>query len=337
MPFPENLKKSFDEFRKKKYAIWVGMALTTIICIILLTTLLAYFCFMALAIALLAYGIPYFFGLRSKKKLAIFGLVLFLILGIALGTSSYMRYDGHPGDVVSSQDNVMVNGTVTPYRGTSLTTYQFSVELVGGTPSSQVRVNITDLMSTLPSLNLSMTPQSPVSGGYRYVANTTVWEGLFAYNFLVYNGTWTATSYGYGPLSMETGRFFTQLLSSGIMGVFLNIAILFFLFLILSWWMEAFKVRREKLQKEAAEKKSKDGKTAEEGKGEPAKPGKGKTVEKFVCSECGADVPADAKKCPQCGEPFEEDKGEYICTECGAKVKESDAKCWNCGKELKTK
>jgi ribosomal protein L40E len=27
--------------------------------------------------------------------------------------------------------------------------------------------------------------------------------------------------------------------------------------------------------------------------------------EGFVCSECGADVPADAKKCPKCGEKFD--------------------------------
>ncbi len=337
MPFPEDLKKRFDEFRKKKYAIWIGLALTTVICIVLLTTLLAYFCFMALAVALLAYGIPYYFGLKSKKKLAIFGLVLFLILGVALGTSSYLRWDGYQGNMVSSEDNVLVNGTVTPYRGTSLTTYQFSVTVVGGTNSSQVRVNISDLMSTLPSQNLSMTPQSPVSGGYRFVANTTVWEGFFAYRFLMNNGTWTATSYEYGPLSMETGRFFTQLLSSGIMGVFLNIAILFFLFLVLSWWMEAFRARKDRVQKEAAGKKAKKGEAAEQVKGGPAKPGKGKTVEKLVCSECGAEVPTDAKKCPQCGEPFEEEGGESICTECGAKVKETDAKCWNCGKEFKTK
>jgi rubrerythrin len=29
------------------------------------------------------------------------------------------------------------------------------------------------------------------------------------------------------------------------------------------------------------------------------------TDEGFVCSECGADVPAEAKVCPKCGEKFD--------------------------------
>jgi len=29
-------------------------------------------------------------------------------------------------------------------------------------------------------------------------------------------------------------------------------------------------------------------------------------TEKFVCSACGAEVPADATECPQCGDKFDE-------------------------------
>jgi predicted amidophosphoribosyltransferase len=68
----------------------------------------------------------------------------------------------------------------------------------------------------------------------------------------------------------------------------------------------------------------------------------GSKVEKLVCSECGTEVPADAKVCPQCGEKFEEDEkkpekattGEMICSECGKTVKETDESCWNCGKKF---
>ena len=31
----------------------------------------------------------------------------------------------------------------------------------------------------------------------------------------------------------------------------------------------------------------------------------GNVEEGFVCSECGADVPADATVCPKCGEKFD--------------------------------
>ncbi|KQM12607.1 hypothetical protein AOA80_01445 [Methanomassiliicoccales archaeon RumEn M1] len=62
-------------------------------------------------------------------------------------------------------------------------------------------------------------------------------------------------------------------------------------------------------------------------------------VEKFVCSECGADVPANAKACPQCGESFDDEpqtsgKDKFECSECGATVDEGARTCWNCGKEF---
>jgi ribosomal protein L40E len=70
-------------------------------------------------------------------------------------------------------------------------------------------------------------------------------------------------------------------------------------------------------------------------------------VEKFICSECGAEVPADAKECPQCGERFEVEgvpetkppeepakKGSFICSECGAEVSGEDDVCPNCGERF---
>jgi len=73
-------------------------------------------------------------------------------------------------------------------------------------------------------------------------------------------------------------------------------------------------------------------------------PGRGGTEEKFICSECGAEVLSSASKCPQCGEKFDESKDEpvtpvkkkdeFVCTECGATVDEKAKTCWNCGKEF---
>ena len=82
-------------------------------------------------------------------------------------------------------------------------------------------------------------------------------------------------------------------------------------------------------------------------------------VEYTICSECGAEVPADARKCPKCGADFNEETEEehiqvteeemaaeqkaieaakeddsFECSECGAKVP-SDAKvCPKCGAEF---
>ena len=85
-------------------------------------------------------------------------------------------------------------------------------------------------------------------------------------------------------------------------------------------------------------------------------------VEYIECSECGAEVPADARRCPKCGASFDEEteevhvqvteeelktevqaraaaetesEGEYFeCSECGAKVPADANKCPKCGAEF---
>jgi len=65
----------------------------------------------------------------------------------------------------------------------------------------------------------------------------------------------------------------------------------------------------------------------------------------FECSECGAEVPNDAKECPKCGVPFDEEEIEVIhadgtvevttetfeCSECGAEVPITATFCPKCG------
>jgi Predicted ATP-dependent serine protease len=65
----------------------------------------------------------------------------------------------------------------------------------------------------------------------------------------------------------------------------------------------------------------------------------------FECSECGAEVPNDAKECPKCGVPFDEEEIEVVhadgtvevtnetfeCSECGAVVPVTATFCPKCG------
>ncbi|MDI6916254.1 MAG: zinc ribbon domain-containing protein [Thermoplasmatales archaeon] len=52
--------------------------------------------------------------------------------------------------------------------------------------------------------------------------------------------------------------------------------------------------------------------------------------EKFVeCSECGATIPATAKKCPRCGTEFEEEVVK--CSQCGSFIPRSAENCPKCG------
>ncbi|MDH7508311.1 MAG: zinc-ribbon domain-containing protein [Methanomassiliicoccales archaeon] len=331
MSFQEELRKRLEAFKTKKYALPAIILLTFVLSAILLLFLWYYLCFISIVIALIAYGLPKYFGLKSLKKLALFGIVLFLVLGISFGIKSYYDFTGYGGDVVSSENGFLVNGTVTPYRGNASTIYHFEVTLINGTNESRVQVNITDLWTYAPSLIVNMTPLYEVDDGYVFSTDVALWEGVFEYQF---SSNGTMTYWGFGPLSVPDDVLFQQLLYTRLLIVFLQIGVLFYLFLALTWWMDTSKARREQLRKEREEKGKSGDKKAPEKEGEAGRTDKGKLVEKFVCSECGAEVPPDAKKCPQCGERFEDEEEEMICANCGAKVKHSDEKCWNCGKEF---
>jgi ribosomal protein L40E/energy-coupling factor transporter transmembrane protein EcfT len=331
-------KKRLDEFSRKKYAVPIGLALTIVITTLLLV-FLWYECFSLILIAIVAYAIPFYLGLKNRKKLALFGVVLFIILGLAFTASSFYTFKGFEGSTVGSDNNILINGKVAPYQGDASTTYAFSVLFVGDNGTGQVWTNISNVWpGDVDSINETMVKFGPEPGGYVFVLNKTLPKGIYQYHFVALSGSdYVRTStWAIGPLAVSDEVLFEQLLYTRMVVVWLEIGTLFYMILALTWWMDSSKKRTEELRKRMEEdKKTKDASKQKIGKESAVgKPGtKKKTVEKFVCSECGEEVPADAKKCPRCGEPFEEE-AELICTSCGAKVKESDKKCWNCGKEF---
>ena len=332
-----NFKKMFDDFKKKKYAIPIGLVITVLVATLLIV-FLWYECFSLILIAILAYAIPYYFGMKNRKKLAIFGVGLFLFLGLTFTVSSFYAFKNLEGSTISSDNNILINGTVSPYQASPPAVYTFSVVFVGDIANVTVRVNITNAWpGNVDDINVTMVPLRPTPGGYIFVLDESLPEGIYQYHFVANdtNGSnYVRTStWAIGPLSVSDEVLFQQLLYTRMMAVWLEVATLFYMILALTWWMDSSKKRSEELRKRLGEdKKTKSVTKPQKGK-ETKTEDKKKTVEKLVCSECGAEVPTDAKKCPQCGESFEEEN-ELICTECGAKVKESDKKCWNCGKEF---
>jgi ribosomal protein L40E len=73
------------------------------------------------------------------------------------------------------------------------------------------------------------------------------------------------------------------------------------------WWTRrARRMRRQQLEKWEKEHEKADGEKPKEASKVPSlASAMGKDDESFVCSECGADVPADAAVCPKCGEKFD--------------------------------
>jgi len=325
-------KERFEEFKKTKWAVPVGLVLTIIVCVVILITTW-YMCFSYAIIAILAFAIPYYFCMVDLKKLAIFGLGLFLILGVAFGVYSADYYKSLEGDAVWSPNGILTNGTMESMGGD---TFQYKVLVENGTGSEQVVVIVEGNWGSEITYNETMDPfGSPTSDGQYYIKNLTLADNdLYFYGYGTnFTGEdaegWTYTYRGTGPIRVPYTDFVVSWILSDILVVFLNIAILYYILLGIVFWTKSSKRRYAEMQKERDQLALP--------KEEP--PG---SEERFVCSNCGVEVPPDAKECPQCGEPFddEEDKreeplGEMKCPECGATLTENDRKCWNCGKKLK--
>lgn len=322
MESSDGLKKWFEDFKKTKYAVPISLILTFVItCAVLVTTY--YMCFSYAAVSVIAFGIPYYFGLKSIKKLAVFGITLFLFLGLAFGVYSFYEWKGMEGKPVGSESGLLTNGTMTRLDAD---TFQYSVFVVGGNGSEEVRVVTESQWAESVTYNLTLVPLGPPTAlGQLYVNNTTLPEGLYFYHFELNAGSeWLKSDYGIGPINISDGDFLIAMLFSRIMLVFLNIALLYYILLGLIYWSKSSRKRYEEIKKEKEEPRTSTKKEDEQVQAE----------EKFVCSECGAEVPPDATECPQCGEPFEEEKETMICGSCGAEVDSDAESCWNCGKRF---
>jgi len=316
-------KESFNNFRKQKYAVPAGLALTVLLTLAL-TLYAISICFIPMLIALVAYGIPYYFGLKSRKKLAVFGTILILFLGIVFGLNIFYYIQGYDGSVIHSENNELIAGQVSPVKGLPADSYNFTVEVSNGTSASIVYLLAINGDSTI-TLNYSMTYVG-MDGSNAIFSKTVnnLTEGIYQFQYQgLIAGGYVLTDAALGPIAMSSDAVLTNYLYYGIVfiGLF-QIGMLFYLLLVLTWWMDRSKAKAAEFDKaRKTEKKDAAGQNV---------------VDKFICSECGADVPIDAKECPRCGEKFE-DAVERECPFCKAKVLESDVKCWNCGKALPKK
>lgn len=340
----ESFKERFEEFKKTKWAIPTALVLTTVVTATVLLTAW-YLCFSYALITVLAFAIPYYFGFKNLKKLALFGLVLFLILGVLFGIYSAGYYRGLEGSPVESSDGLLTNGT---FEQTGASQYQYTVLLTGGNGSEHVALIIEDEWVSRIAFNETMDPWgSPTSDGQVYVKNMTLDKtDLYGYFFATETTEkWVFTSFaGIGPIRVPDTDFYVSWIISDLLVVYLNIAVLFFILLGLVWWTKSSREKYERMKEERDEMALP--KTKEES---PIEEVGTVTEEKFVCSECGVEVPPDASECPQCGESFEEEEAKVEqekeakvkekeglkCPACGADLFETDKKCWNCGKKLK--
>jgi len=310
--------------RQSKMSIWVGMALALLVTVSLTLTVQLWLaqvvCLLPILVALLAYYIPTYFGLKDRKRLAVFGLVLFLVIGLSLGGALYSTVANYDVQDVSSDDNLLVGGTVSPSHVEPGDPLQFSVVLTSGDNSSDVYLllyNNWGEPEDNPNLTMAFSHSSSLGAVYTY-NTSSLEEGIYYFQYGVDGTTWSETPQSFGPVNADLNKVLSNSLMSGTVYSFYSMAVLFYILILLTWWMDRSKKKIFEMEQKRAQTKDKKVKDAKD--------------EKFVCSDCGAEVPGEADKCPSCGASFEDD--DIKCPQCSAKLLKSDTKCWNCGKKL---
>ena len=317
-----NLK--WQEFRKSKLGLAFGIVLAFLLSYLLLLYGGLLICLPTILVAVILYFIPRYFGLVSRKKLVVVALVMMVLLGMASGYTVFLVVKDIQPEPVSDDDDFLTQGTVTPFRGSGSDIYNFTVTVTSEnvSASSEVWVNLFDYFNTafLKRINLTHSFNGTSEGSMVFYERVELSNSIYRHNFN-YNqsaDTVVTTKTGWGPTMLSESELLGLELYYNTLYVVVNVGLWFAFVIMATWWMESSKKKVEAAQKQKKEAEAKV------------------SQEKFVCSECGADVPVDAKECPQCGEKFEDEaRGPEKCPSCGKEAAPGATNCWNCGKELK--
>lgn len=292
MATPETSNK-WQEFRKSRLGLVFGLVLTALLTLVLMLYGGYVFCFAPLLVAVILYLVPKYFGLKGMKKIALFGIVLLVVVGLIIGFTFFLILKDTQPAAVSSSDGILTEGRVDPFRAPEGSYFNYSVVLSGGNDTPAVWVTTYDYFASNAAKMYNLTGSYNLTEGKRvfYLEKTipkSVYRFAFTYRLAGTNDT-TSTSSAWGPFMVTDQDILVHELYYNVLYVVVNGGLWFAFVLMAAWWMESSKKRMEKLQKRKAQEKA----TAE-------------SKDKFVCSECGADVPGDAKECPQCGEKFDD-------------------------------
>lgn len=321
------LKGLFNQFLKTPFAIPAAIGISAGV----YTLVLMYvgtICLANIITPLVMLGVFWQFGLRSVKKLLIVGAVTCLALSGVWNVYSVDYYQHIDQQVASSDNRTIVDGIVTPVFGGKTTEFNFTMTVAANVTTTTIS-NVTLLIADLNiagsrahnyTMLLDETTSTNTSRHYYYVVNVGKpvnifvfgakldgeWE--FAFNQNPQKGSPVPISYVEGPIYKDTGAVSTHLIPLSLYASFVIVFPIFALLLLMVWWTKrARRMRVEAFEKAVAEreKETKDVPKVETKVSLARAMGTDKAEGGFVCSECGADVPADAKVCPKCGEKFD--------------------------------
>lgn len=327
----EALKAMLKDFSKTPYIYPVAIAIAAAVYYLVLVYATG-ICLIGLVTPLILLGFLWMFGVKGVKRLVIIGLVAVVVLSLVwLGVFTAHYLNVQPEICTSEDYRTLTNGICTPLHGPSGQVYNFTLEIHPNAtaPVNKVFKNVTVAVSSVEfpgglyeNHTMLLDRSRSTNDTLVYYHDTTVKSAVniflfwaeYPNNTVEIGAVWSSVgvaSFPEGPISTDTGAILLTLIPYAFIQTLLNMYVPFILIVGMIWWTRrARKMREQQIEKwklEEAEKEAAQPRTAglkvpSVAKAKGTSKGTGET---FVCSECGADVPADATVCPNCGEKFD--------------------------------
>lgn len=322
--FPQNIIKAwkdlFEKFKKKPLlTIPAGAVLIGLVYYLMLTYAMGS-CLVTMLPPFLMLAIFWLLDVKRGRMLLLAGALgataMFLVstllfLGVYASVEPTTAYSDDSAQLLR-------DGMVTPFEGDSQTAFNYTVSVyVNESVSiSEAKVLIIDMVyGDIRNETMLPGPRNDTSAQYYYT--TTVSDPINGYVFWVnVSGTWYLASdhdegtdiAATGPMHTDTFELTKLVLYLSAIQAYLQFYGIYALLVGMIWWTRrARRMREKQYEKWEAKRKEEEAKTPRD---EAKVPSLSKAMgleadDSFVCSECGADVPADATECPKCGEKFE--------------------------------
>jgi len=326
-------KEQFAKFKKTPYTIPAAIGITAGLHYLMLLYMMGS-CWIGLLPPLVLFVLFWQFDIKRVKKLLIYGLIgctILMVVSTAVLVSWFQSLD--PEVAMSEGDDpILVDGIVTPTSGGDSTVYTYSITYRQANDSL---VNITDVVIQVEitsigdlrdeTMVLQNPSGTPVEDGnytaYIYNYSTTLSAPINQFQFLAtINGTYVnATDYYQGDSVLITGPIFSDpwavavpiIMYITLYQSYLQFFAIYAIICGMVWWMRRARRMREKAVEQWEQKRKEIEVKAPTASEDARVPSMSRAMgleaepDSFVCSECGIDVPGDAKRCPSCGEKFD--------------------------------
>lgn len=368
------IKEHIKKFSKTPYAIPAAILLTAGF-YYLVVTLLSGTCLVNFLPPLFMLWVFWTLDVKNAKKLIIFGLVGAVVCG-AVQTAVYVDYFTSLEIVPAESEDGLLTGSVSPTRGDTSVNYTFTAVVHANLTATIEDVNLTLVGYTgniftsyaLRLDNYTMTLLSRNDTQAVFTAQTTVGHAInyyyFSTNLTIDSSTDDIVAGSTGPISDSTGAMVGPMTLTAYLIILAQFIPIYSIVVFMIWWTRRARQYREKaISKWENERKKTDEDISKGSKDDRKAADLRKAMglddgskDSFVCSECGADVPADATACPKCGDKFEGENAEeqkddakattsakpkgaetgdtFVCSECGADVPADATKCPKCGEKF---